>query len=121
VKPKQTPVDLADRRDDPRKLAEYLNKVLETGDVQLIARAIGTVARARGMTNVARASGLSREFLYRALGLVPQRTTSPRFETIVKVLGGLGVQVMVKPKARSGQPASPAKGTPSLKRRRAQE
>jgi probable addiction module antidote protein len=111
-----------DYRNDPDGLAELLNKALETGDVRVFARAIGHVARARGMTSVAKATGLSREYLYRALGLAPQRTSSPRFETMLKVLGGLGIQVMVKPKPRSSRkPARPPKRATASKRRHASE
>ena len=60
----------------------------------LIAKAIGTVARAQGMSAVADSAGVSRENLYRALG----GNARPEFETIRKVLGALGVQLVAKPR-----------------------
>ena len=60
----------------------------------IIAKAIGTVARAKGMGAVAETAGVSRENLYRALS----GETRPEFETIRKVLGALGVQLVAKPR-----------------------
>jgi probable addiction module antidote protein len=76
-------------------IAEYLTEALETDDAAFIAKAIGTVARAKGMGTVAEQTGLSRENLYRSLN----GDTKPEFETIRKVLGALGVQLVAKPRA----------------------
>jgi probable addiction module antidote protein len=76
-------------------IAEYLTEALETDDAAFIAKAIGTVARAKGMGAVAEQTGLSRENLYRSLS----GDTKPEFETIRKVLGALGVQLVAKPRA----------------------
>lgn len=72
-----------------RDIAEFIEAVLEDGDPATVAEAIGVAARARGMTQIARDTGLSREGLYRAL----HRDGNPEFATIVKVLGALGVRL----------------------------
>jgi probable addiction module antidote protein len=72
-----------------------LSDALETNDAAFIAEAIGTAARARGMSEIAREAGVSRENLYRALS----GDTKPEFETIVRVLAALGVQLAAKPRA----------------------
>jgi probable addiction module antidote protein len=87
--------DAAEYLDSREMIAEYLTEALDTDDAAFIAKAIGTVARAQGMGAVAEATGLSRENLYRALS----GDTKPEFETIRKVLGALGVQLVAKPKA----------------------
>jgi probable addiction module antidote protein len=89
------PYDSAEYLDSPEGLAEYLSDALETNDAAFIAQAIGTAARARGMSEIARDAGVSRENLYRALS----GDTKPEFETIIRVLAALGVQLAVKPKA----------------------
>jgi probable addiction module antidote protein len=85
----------AEYLDTPEMIAEYLTEALETDDAAFIAKAIGTVARAKGMGAVAESTGLSRENLYRSLS----GDTKPEFETIRKVLGALGVQLVAKPRA----------------------
>jgi probable addiction module antidote protein len=89
------PYDSADYLDSPESIAEYLSDALETNDAAFIAQAIGTAARARGMSEIARQAGVSRENLYRALS----GDTKPEFETIVRVLAALGVQLAAKPRA----------------------
>jgi probable addiction module antidote protein len=89
------PYDSAEYLDSPEGLAEYLSDALETNDAAFIVQAIGTAARARGMSEIARDAGVSRENLYRALS----GDTKPEFETIVRVLAALGVQLTAKPKA----------------------
>lgn len=86
--------DASEYLDSPQAIADYLSEALETGDAEFIAQAIGTVARAQGMTVVAREAELSRENLYRALG----SGGKPEFDTVMKVLGALGVQLVAKPK-----------------------
>jgi probable addiction module antidote protein len=68
---------------------------LTIGDDEYIAEAIGTVARAQGMSAIAKEAGLSRENLYRALN----EGGKPEFSTVMKVLDALGVQLVAKPKA----------------------
>jgi probable addiction module antidote protein len=87
--------DSAEYLDTPEAIAEYLTEALEDADPSFIAKAIGAAARARGMSEVAREAGVSRENLYRALS----GETKPEFETIRRVLDALGVRLEVKPKA----------------------
>ena len=79
--------------DSEQAIAEYLTVVLEDNDPSLLAAALGDIARARGMSEIAKASGITREALYRAL----RPTASPRFDTINKVCQALGVRLEVKP------------------------
>ena len=75
-------------------IAEYLTEAFESDDEVFIAKAIGTVTRAQGMGAVADSADVSRENLYCALS----GNTRPEFETIRKVLGALGVQLVAKPR-----------------------
>jgi len=72
-------------------IANYLEAVFEDGDPALITHAIGVVARAKGMTQIAQAAGLGRESLYKALS--PQG--NPEFATVLKVLHALGLKLKV--------------------------
>ena len=74
-------------------IAEYLTAIIEDGDSALLAAALGDIARARGMSEIARKAGLSREALYKAL----RPNAHPRFDTISKVCKALGVKLHVKP------------------------
>ena len=85
--------DMAEHLDSDQASAEYLTIVLEENDPHEFAHALGTIARAKGMTEVARASGLSREALYKAL----RPSSHPRFETILKVVHAMGLQISVQP------------------------
>ena len=76
-------------------IAEYLNQALASGDTDLLLAAIGDVARARGMAQVAQQAGLGRESLYKAL----TAGAKPRFDTIFKVLNALGVRMQAHPLA----------------------
>ncbi|HUK58873.1 MAG TPA: addiction module antidote protein [Stellaceae bacterium] len=71
--------------------AAYLDAVLEDGDPALLKAALGDLARAKGMSGVARAAGLSRANLYKALS----PDGNPEFTTVVKVLRALGLRVRV--------------------------
>jgi probable addiction module antidote protein len=75
----------------PEEMAAYFEACLEeaNGDAAFIAKALGDIARAKGMTQIAKESGLSRESLYRALS--GERT--PNFDTILKVLNALGIKL----------------------------
>lgn len=84
-----TPWDPADRLATPAHVAGYLEAAFEDGDPSVICAALGDVARARGMTDIARETGLSRESLYRALSPEGQ----PEFATILKVLRVLGLRI----------------------------
>ncbi len=88
---KTTVFDPADFLDDDEAVAAYIEDALETEDPAFIARAIGDVARARGMSRVASATGLARENLYKALS----SDGNPEFATILKVLKALGVRLAI--------------------------
>jgi probable addiction module antidote protein len=87
--------DAAEYLDTPETIAEFLNEAFETGDSAYITKAIGIAARVKGMTNVSREAGLSRESLYRSLN----GESKPEFGTIVQVLDAMGVQLTAKVKA----------------------
>jgi probable addiction module antidote protein len=73
-------------------VAAYLTTVLEENDTSLLAAALGDIARARGMTQVAKDSGITREALYRAL----RPGSEPRFDTISRVCSALGVRLVAQ-------------------------
>ncbi|APD47899.1 putative addiction module antidote protein [Synechococcus sp. SynAce01] len=83
--------DVAEHLRTPEDMAAYLEACIEEadGDAVFIAKALGDIARAQGMTQVARDSGLSRESLYRALS----GERSPSFDTILKVVTALGLKL----------------------------
>lgn len=87
------PFDLSVLLDSDAAIAEYLSQVLADGDSDELIRALGHVAKAKGMTSVAQATGLGRESLYKAL--LPG--AKPRFETIVRVMQALGMSLMAMP------------------------
>jgi probable addiction module antidote protein len=72
-------------------IAEYLTAIIDDGDSALLAAALGDIARARGMSEIARSAGLTREALYKAL-----RPNAHRFDTISKVCKALGVKLNVE-------------------------
>ena len=78
--------------DDDEAIAEYMTAVLEADDPDLLLLALGDVARAKGMTQVARDAGLGRESLYKALA----PGAKPRFETVMRVAKALGVKFTVQ-------------------------
>lgn len=88
-KTKTTRYDVAEHLRTPEEMAAYLEACLEEadGDATFIAKALGDIARAKGMSQVAREAGLSRESLYKALS----GDRSPRFDTILKVVHALGI------------------------------
>lgn len=86
------PFDPAEYLDTEESQLAYLDEAFATGDAAFIARSIGAVARARGMTAIAKQAGLSRESLYKALS----EAGNPEFSTIIKVLGALGIGLGVK-------------------------
>lgn len=85
--------DAARYLDDDEAIAEYMTAVLETNDHDLLLLALGDVARARGMAQVAKDAGLGRESLYKAL----MPGAKPRFETVMKVARALGVKFTAHP------------------------
>ena len=90
---KSRPFDPAKYLVSDEAIAEYISEALLTADVDAIARAIGAAAKARGMSEIARQTGLSRESLYKALS----GEGRPQFETIALVLQALGLQLRVEP------------------------
>jgi probable addiction module antidote protein len=90
-KTKATPYDVAEHLRTPEEMAAYLDAWLDEApeDVSGIARALGDVARAKGMSQVAKDAGLSRESLYRALSA----DGNPSFATVLKVAKALGVRL----------------------------
>lgn len=84
-----TPFDAADYLTDEATIAEYLTAALEDPDPDMFLVAVRDVARARGMTQLAKDSGLGRESLYKALA----PGAKPRFETVMKVVHALGVKL----------------------------
>ena len=86
-----TAYDVAEYLRTPKEMAAYLEACLEgaKGDAAFIAKALGDIARAKGMSQVARDTGLSRESLYKALS----GDRSPDFDTILKVIGALGLRL----------------------------
>ncbi len=85
--------DAADYLTDDQAMADYLTAVLEDGDGALLAAALGDIARARGMSDIAKSTGLTREALYKAL----RADSAPRFDTIQKVCGALGIKLVAQP------------------------
>lgn len=90
---KTTPFDPAEYLDTQEAMAEYMSAALESGDPAVIADALGVVARAKGMTQIAKESGLGRESLYKALSA----TGNPEFGTIMRVVGALGLKLVAAP------------------------
>lgn len=83
--------DVAEHLRTPEEMAAYLEACMEeaNGDAAFIAKALGDIARAKGMTQVARDAGLSRESLYKALS----GERAPGFDTILKVISALGLKL----------------------------
>lgn len=85
-------LDLADMLDSDEVIEGFLTEAMESGDVKLIAAALGTVARAKGMTNIAKKTGLAREHLYTSLS----ENGNPTLETTLAVLKALGFHLAPK-------------------------
>ena len=83
------PFDAARYLTNDAAIAEYMTAVLETDDSDLLLLALGDVARARGMAQIAKETGLGRESLYKALA----PGAKPRFDTVMKVARALGVKL----------------------------
>jgi len=81
--------DISEYLDSKEAISEYINQVLENGDEQEIIRALGHIAKAKGMTQIAKKSGLGRESLYKAL----KPNSKPRFETILKVIKAFDINL----------------------------
>jgi len=93
-KTKMSRYDIADHLRTSKEMAAYLEASLEEadGDAAFVAKALGDIARAKGMSQVARDAGLSRESLYKALS----GDRNPDFETILRVMSALGIKLHAK-------------------------
>lgn len=85
--------DVAEFLEDDVTIAEYLNMALEDPNPEMLLLAVRNIARARGMTQLARDTGLGRESLYKALS----EGAKPRYDTILKVVRALGVKLHAEP------------------------
>ena len=84
--------DAAHYLDNETAIAAYLTDILEANDAALLASALGDIARARGMSEIARAAGITREALYKAL----RPDSAPRFDTVSRVCAALGVRLVAE-------------------------
>jgi probable addiction module antidote protein len=101
---KTRPWDAAEHLETEEDMAAYLEAALEDGDASLVAAALGDIARAKGMTQIARETGLGRESLYKALS--PEG--NPEFATVLKVVKALGLKLHAtapSAKEKDNQPA----------------
>ena len=86
---KTTPFDVAEYLENADDIRVFMDEAFATEDPAFIAHALGTVARAKGMTQIAKDSGLSRESLYKALSA----EGNPEFATVLKVMHSLGIRM----------------------------
>ena len=91
------PFEVANYLNDEADIAAYLQVAIDDGDPAVLAAALGDIAKARGMTQLARDTGLSRESLYKSLS----GDRSPSSETLFKVIRALGFKLAVKPASGS--------------------
>jgi probable addiction module antidote protein len=106
MRTKTTPFDPAEHLTDSEDQAELLNDALATGDATYIRNALGVVARARGMSAVARGAGVTREALYKAFGA----KGDPKLSTLLGVLNTLDLKLAARTVAAKGNPRKrPAK------------
>lgn len=96
-----TTFDASEFIEDDRGALAFLEDAMETRDARLIASAIGDVARAKGMTQLARETGMSRESLYRALS----EDGNPQLSTVLKVLEAMGLKLSVEPASNASDAA----------------
>ncbi len=90
---KTKPFDSAKFLTDNEAVAAYLSDMMEEGNASVLAHALGNIARARGMAQVAQDAGIGREALYKAL----RPGAQPRFDTISRVCTALGVRLVAQP------------------------
>ena len=91
--PKTTRFDAADYLDTKERQVAYIAAALESGDADFVRDALGLVARARGMGEIAKNAGLNRESMYKALG----ETGNPEFGTIMRIVRALGLTLSAQP------------------------
>lgn len=87
--------DASEYLDDEDTMIEYLNAAAQTGDPKMLQIALGDVAKARGMAQVARDAGVGRESLYKSLS----SNGNPSFSTIIKIVRSLGGRITIEPAA----------------------
>jgi probable addiction module antidote protein len=104
VTPKTTRFDAAEYLDTEERQVAYIAAALESGDADFVRDALGLVARARGMGEIAKKAGLNRESLYKALG----ETGNPEFGTVMRIVRAMGLTLSARRAARG----------PTSKRRR---
>ena len=90
---KLLPFNMVSMLNSDEAMSEYLSQVLEDGDSDELIRALGYIAKAKGMAMIANESGLGRESLYKALA----PGAKPRFDTILKVVKALGIKLHAEP------------------------
>lgn len=88
---KTSPFDVAEYLDDEADIAAYLQAVLEENDPVLLRLALGDIAKARGMSEIARQAGVNRQSLYKSLS----EDGNPAYDTIQKVIAALGLKLTV--------------------------
>ncbi len=93
MKSRTTRFDAADYLDSEERQVAYITAALETGDADFVRDALGLVARARGMGEIAKSAGLNRESLYKAFG----ETGNPEFATVMRVLRAMGLTLSARP------------------------
>ena len=93
--PKTTRFDAADYLDTEERQAAYITSALQSGDADFVRDALGLVARARGMGEIAKKARLNRESLYKALG----QTGNPEFGTVMRIVRALGLTLSAHPTA----------------------
>lgn len=91
-----TTFDLSEFLDSDDAICEYLTQVLDDGDMEEAKRALGYVAKAKGMAAIAEQTGLGRESLYKTL----KPETKPRFDTMLRILHAAGLRLKVEPIAQ---------------------
>jgi probable addiction module antidote protein len=95
--PKTTRFDAADYLDSEERQVAYIAAALESGDADFVRDALGIVAKARGMGEIAKTAGLNRESLYKALG----ETGNPEFATVMRIVRALGLTLSARPSVAS--------------------
>ena len=86
-----TNFDITKYLDNKEVIAEYLSQILEDGDMDELLEALGNIAKAKGMSQIANETGLGRESLYKTF----QKGTKPKFDTVMKVMQSFGVKMQV--------------------------
>ena len=86
-----TTFDIAEYLDNKEVVAEYLSQILADGDTDELLEALGNIAKARGISQIANETGLGRESLYKTF----HKGTKPKFDTIIKILQSFGVKIQI--------------------------